>query len=73
MTKEESVKKTQQLDIKIEQAIRKVYGYDEEGNEVFEHFMYTIDDAESYFGYNAEYRDETMYSGDFEYRNEKDD
>lgn len=70
MNKEQSYKKTTELDMKIEKAIRQVYGYNEEGDEVFEHFMYTIDDAESYFGLNAEYREDTMYRGDFDYRNE---
>lgn len=70
LSKTQSSKKTQALDIKIENAIRQVYGTGEEGDEIMEHFFNTIDDAESYFGYNNEYRDETMYSGDFEYRNE---
>lgn len=69
-TKEYSVIKTHKLDRKIEEAVRKVYGYGEEGDEVMMHYAYTISDAKSYFGYNDEYREETMYSGDFEYRNE---
>ena len=74
MNKAQSSEKTQRLDIKIEEAIRKVYGYGEEGEEVMDHFMYTLDDAESYFGglEDGETRYETMYSDDFSYRNEKD-
>lgn len=71
-TKEYSVVKTHKLDRKIEEAVRKVYGYGEEGDEVMMHYSYTISDAESYFGSNGDYRDETMYSGDFEYRNEEE-
>ena len=70
-TKGQSIEKTRKLDRKIEEAIRKVYGYDKEGDELMMHYAYTIDDAESYFGTNGEYRDETMYSGDFEFRNEE--
>lgn len=71
-TKEQSKAKTRKLDRKIEEAVRRVYGYDKEGDELMMHYAYTIDDAESYFGMNGEYRDETMYSGDFEFRNEED-
>lgn len=71
-TKEFSVEKTRKLDRKIEEAVRKVYGYDEEADEIMMHYAYTVSDAESYFGSNCEYRDETMYSGDFEYRNEEE-
>lgn len=71
-TKAYSCEKAEKLDKKIEEAIRKVYGYTDEGNKVLDHFMYTLDDAESYFGMNGEYREDTMYSGDFEFRNEED-
>lgn len=59
-----------EMDGKIFDAIRKVYGYDEEGDRLVDHFIYTADDAASYFGLHDELRHEAMYSGQFESRKE---
>ena len=63
--------KTHVLDDMAIEAIRRGATTDAEADMLIEHFHNTIDDAESYFGLEyGEDRAETMYSGDFNYRNE---
>lgn len=58
---------TYKLDEQIRTAIYRTYGK-KLARKLENHFDNTIDDAASYFGNYGEERDETMYSGDFEYR-----
>lgn len=70
-TPEMSMAKTYMLDEMLRKAIRKGATCDAEADVLIEHLDYIIDDAESYFGCcSYEDRAETMYSGDFNYRNE---
>lgn len=60
-----------EMDELIFRAIRKAYGYETEGDQLVDHFMYTIDDAKSYFGIELEKsREDAMYNDQFQYRTE---
>lgn len=69
-TPEMSKAQTHMLDNMLYKAIRAGANSSEEADILIEHLHNIIDDAESYFGSNGEDRAETMYSGDFNYRNE---
>ena len=59
-----------ELDAQIVEAIRSKYGYTKQANRLINHFYYTLDDAESYYGSYNEERYESMYTGDFYVRTE---
>ena len=60
-----------ELDAQIIEAIRAKYGYTKQAVRLINHFYYSLDDADSYYGNYSEERYKNMYTGDLYIRAEQ--